>query len=48
MILPRGALILAIIAILSVGLNLFLAGTQLGHEFRGPQAPMNFEQRLHT
>lgn len=48
MILPRGVLALAIVAILSVGLNLFLAGIQLGHEFREPQAPMNFEQRLHT
>ena len=47
MILPRGVLVLAIVAILSVALNLFLAGNQLGHEVRGPQPPMNFEQRLH-
>jgi uncharacterized membrane protein len=46
-ILPRGVLVLAIIAILSVALNLFLAGNQLGHEFRGPPSPQNFEQRLH-
>lgn len=48
MILPRGVLVLAIVAILSVALNLFLAGNQLGHEVRGPAAPMNFQQRLHT
>ena len=48
MILPRGVLVLAIVAILSVALNLFLAGNQLGHQFRGPQSPMNFEQRLHN
>jgi uncharacterized membrane protein len=46
-ILPRGVLALAIIAILSVALNLFLAGNQLGHEVRGPQQLQNFEQRLH-
>jgi uncharacterized membrane protein len=46
-ILPRGILVLAIVAILSVALNLFLAGNQLGHQFRGPMAPSNFEQRLH-
>lgn len=48
MILPRGVLVLAIVAILSVALNLFLAGNQLGHEVRGPATPMHFEQRLHT
>lgn len=48
MILPRGVLVLAVVAILSVALNLFLAGNQLGHEVRGPAAPLNFEQRLHT
>jgi uncharacterized membrane protein len=47
-ILPRGVLVLAIVAILSIALNLFLAGNQLGREFRGPQAQMNFEHRLHT
>jgi uncharacterized membrane protein len=47
-ILPRGILVLAIVAILSVALNLFLAGNQLGHQFRGPMPPPNFEQRLHT
>ena len=47
MILPRGILVLAVIAILSVALNLFLAGNQLGRQFRGSPPPMNFEQRLH-
>ena len=48
MILPRGVLVLAIIAILSVALNLFLAGNQLGHHFRPAPVQMTFEQRLHT
>ena len=43
---PRGSSLLAIVAILSVALNLFLAGSQLGHQFRGPAQPMNFQQRL--
>jgi uncharacterized membrane protein len=43
---PRGASLLSIIAILSVALNLFLAGNQLGHHFRGPMQPPNFQQRL--
>lgn len=47
MILPRGIVVLAIVAILSVALNLFLAGNQLGHQFRGPGSPSNFEERLH-
>jgi uncharacterized membrane protein len=47
-ILPRGILVLAIVAVLSVALNLFLAGNQLGREVRGPQMPANFEQRLHN
>jgi uncharacterized membrane protein len=47
-ILRRGVLVLAIVAVLSVALNLFLAGNQLGHEMRGPQPAANFEQRLHT
>jgi hypothetical protein len=47
-ILPRGILVLAVVAILSVALNLFLAGNQLGHQFRGPMQPPNFEQRLHS
>jgi uncharacterized membrane protein len=46
-ILPRGILVLAVVAILSVALNLFLAGNQLGHHFRGPGSPPNIEQRLH-
>jgi hypothetical protein len=46
-ILPRGILVLAVVAILSVALNLFLAGNQLGHEFRGPGSQPDFEKRLH-
>ena len=48
MILPRGVLVLAVIAFLSVALNLFLAGNQLGHEFRPAPVQITFEQRLHT
>ena len=50
MILPRGILFLAMIAILSVALNLFLAGNQLGHQFRAPPPPPpgSFEQRLRS
>ena len=47
MILPRGILVLAVVAILSVALNLFQAGNQLGHQLRSPP-PQNFEQRLQT
>jgi len=49
-ILPRGVLVLAIVAILSVTLNLFFAGNQLGHHFRPTVSPMQmtFEQRLHS
>jgi uncharacterized membrane protein len=46
-ILPRGIIVLAVVAILSIALNLFLAGNQLGHQFRGPMSQPNFEQRLH-
>jgi uncharacterized membrane protein len=47
-ILKRGILVLGIVAVLSVALNLFLAGEQLGQHFRGPMAPPNFDQRLHN
>lgn len=43
---PRGVGLLAIIAVISVALNLFLAGNQLGRHFRGPMPPMNFLERL--
>jgi len=46
-ILKRGILVLGIVAVLSIALNLFLAGEQLGHHFRGPMPPPNFDQRLH-
>jgi uncharacterized membrane protein len=45
-ILKRGILLLGIVAILSIALNLFLAGEQLGRQFRQPMSPPNFEQRL--
>ncbi len=47
MILRRGIILLGVIAIISIALNLFLAGDQLGRHFRGPPGPPNFEQRLH-
>lgn len=43
---PRGAGLLGIVTVISVALNLFLAGNQLGHHFRGPMSPPNFQQRL--
>ncbi len=43
---PRGAGLIGIVAILSIALNLFLAGNQLGRHFRGPAQPPNFQQRL--
>ena len=48
MILHRGIAILGIVAILSVALNLFLAGNLLGHEFRGPPPPFILEERFDT
>jgi uncharacterized membrane protein len=45
--LSRGVRLLVIILIVSVGINMFLAGNQLGLWFHHP-APMNFEQRLET
>jgi uncharacterized membrane protein len=47
-ILPRGVLILGIVAVVSIALNLFLAGNLLGRHFRGPMPPPNFEQRIHN
>ena len=43
---PRGVSLLIIVAIISVAFNLFLAGNLLGHHFRGPTPPANFQQRL--
>lgn len=43
--LSRGVRLLVVILIVSVGMNMFLAGNQLGLCFHHP-APMNFEQRL--
>jgi uncharacterized membrane protein len=44
----RGAWILGLLAVVSIGLNLFLAGTILGGQFRKPAPAPNFEQRLDT
>jgi uncharacterized membrane protein len=44
--LPRGVGILGGIAIVSVAINLFLAGDLVGRHFRGPPSPANFQQRL--
>ena len=47
MILSRGIIILGSVAILSVMVNLFLAGNLFGLHFRGaPPPPMEFERRL--
>jgi uncharacterized membrane protein len=43
-ILPRGVIILGIVAIVSIALNLFLAGNLVGLEFRGP--PQVLEERF--
>ncbi len=43
--LSRGVGLLVVILIVSVGINLFLAGNQLGLQFHH-RPPMNFEQRL--
>ena len=43
---PRGIGILGVIAIVSVALNLFLAGNVVGQHFRGPPTPANFRERL--
>lgn len=46
MIVSRGVRILGAITVISIAINLFLAGIQLGHHFRGHTPPMNFQQRL--
>ncbi len=43
---PRGVGLISLVAVVSIALNLFLAGNQLGHHFRGPMPPQNFQQRL--
>lgn len=45
---PRTIGILVVAIVISVAINLFLAGEQLGRQFRGPPAPMGFEQRLQS
>jgi uncharacterized membrane protein len=46
--LPRTIGILGIAIVISVALNLFLAGEQLGRQFRGPPPPIGFDQRLQS
>jgi uncharacterized membrane protein len=43
--LSRGAGLLAVLLLVSVGINLFLAGNQVGLRFHHPP-PMNLEQRI--
>ncbi len=45
---PRTIGILGIAIVISVALNLFLAGEQLGRQFRGPPPPIGFDQRLQS
>jgi uncharacterized membrane protein len=42
----RGARILGLVVVVSIAINLFLAGAILGGRFRGPPPPVPFEQRL--
>jgi uncharacterized membrane protein len=46
MIAARGVRLLALLLIVSVALNLFLAGDLLGVKFRGPPPAPTFDQRL--
>lgn len=46
MISTRATRILGLLAIISIAINLFLAGSFLGGRFRGPPSPGMFEQRL--
>ncbi len=46
MISTRGVRILGLVVVISVAINLFLAGAILGGRFRGPPPPVPFEQRL--
>jgi uncharacterized membrane protein len=42
----RGARILGLVVVISIAINLFLAGAMLGGRFRGPPPPVPLEQRL--
>ncbi len=46
MIVPRGVVFLSIIAVISIALNLFLAGGLLGRQFHKPPAGREFDTRL--
>ncbi len=43
---PRGVGILGAIAIVSIAINLFLAGSVIGRHFRTAPSPGNFRQRI--
>jgi uncharacterized membrane protein len=44
--LSRGAGLLAVLLVVSIAINLFLGGNQLGLFFHHPPPPMNMEQRF--
>ena len=46
MIVPRGVVFLGILAVISIALNLFLAGGMLGRQFHKPAPGKEFETRL--
>ncbi|HTJ63144.1 MAG TPA: periplasmic heavy metal sensor [Alphaproteobacteria bacterium] len=46
MILSRGTGLLAVLLVVSVAINLFLGGNELGLRFHHPPPPMNMEQRF--
>jgi len=45
-IVPRGVVLLGILAVVSIALNLFLAGGLLGRQFHRPSPGREFETRL--
>jgi uncharacterized membrane protein len=45
---PRGIIVLAAVAGVSVALNLFLLGGMLGHQFRGMPPAQDMEQRFNS
>lgn len=46
MIAPRAIVILGIVAVISIAVNLFLAGSIVGHGFRPPPGPPPIEARF--
>jgi hypothetical protein len=45
---PRGIVLVAAIAGVSVALNLFMIGSMLGHGFRGPPSAQDIQHRFNT